>query len=485
VSQIDRVFFDVASACNLACPFCVFDWSSLKKGSITTPEVLAKVFSLLPYLPQAGMSLSCAHEPTMHPRLAEILRDLPEGYRKKFFMTTNMANRMSDDLIDAIATCGIEHLNISCDTLDARTFLYLRKGGKLADFLQNMDRLGQVLRTADPERRPRVRFITMGFRVNYREIPDIVEYGERFGAVEHEVRYLFDVPHVEEEFTRREILDEESWRWLGRFAKEKPGLQIFAPPEGYKYAFQRSGDENFGKSGLSLSSATRIKDQVDDGELLAPLVIDASVPEIEIGPKKSVRYKPRVLAMPRTANGTVPPYEKLTLPPTLHISPEGSVMVGDWGKERFEINILSIGDPGKFFSALLDPGEHPFAVEREGGFRLVRFGQDVWSDMQYAMSPEFRQKLWDSNLHLEVFSAAPISLFRVAFAAQQGEEFPAVKERYVEITAGRTLCSFRISDLVDLRPGLSPENLTHIYVGGQNSEPAEVHVALRIGGFPV
>jgi MoaA/NifB/PqqE/SkfB family radical SAM enzyme len=40
------VLFDLASACNLACPFCVFDWRTLKKATLTSPEVLEKRFFL-------------------------------------------------------------------------------------------------------------------------------------------------------------------------------------------------------------------------------------------------------------------------------------------------------------------------------------------------------------------------------------------------------------------------------------------------------
>ncbi len=75
---LGMVFFDVAGACNLACPFCVFDWRTLKKATLASPEVLAKVISLAPHMHDGSLALSCAHEPTMHPRLDAILNELPD-----------------------------------------------------------------------------------------------------------------------------------------------------------------------------------------------------------------------------------------------------------------------------------------------------------------------------------------------------------------------------------------------------------------------
>lgn len=476
--RIAMVFFDVASACNLACPFCVFDWSTLKKGSIATPEVLAKVFQLLQYVPEAGLSLSCAHEPTMHPRLATILRELPEDYRKKFFMTTNMTNRMSAELIDAIAGCGIAHVNISCDTLDPEKFLYLRKGGKLDDFLANMEHLQGAIERGDPANRPKLRFITMGFKSNFNEIPAIVSYGKRFDVVAHEIRYLFDADHIEQDFKRREILNDDGWQWLQHFAKDKPWVEVVCPPAGHVYGFQRAGDAQPSDVGSQRPMAYSGDKHLDN---FLPPIFKTTIPEIEIGPKKSARYVPTLpLPLPRTANGTVPPYEKIVNPPTLHISPEGSVTLTEWTKEQFEINILSIGDPGAFFSALIQPSgvvSPGFIASTLDGFRPLLIG-DIWSESNFEIGRDLRDRIWRSDLELKVFAPRPIGVFRVACVAREGSEFTAVKEKYLHIGAGTTIYYFRIDELPELRPGLSSENLTHILVGGRDQEPMEICITL-------
>jgi hypothetical protein len=131
-------------------------------------------------------------------------------------------------------------------------------------------------------------------------------------------------------------------------------------------------------------------------------------------------------------------------------------------------------------------GGREFTVERETGFQAIRFGGGIWSAAVYAIPPELRCSVWEADLEFEVFAPKGIAIFRVACAYHSGDEFPAVKERYVDIPAGRTLCTFRIADLTDLRPGLTPDTLTEINLGGWDDEFSEVQIALRLNGrtFP-
>ena len=349
---LGMVFFDVAGACNLACPFCVFDWRTLKKATLASPEVLAKVISLAPYMHDGSLALSCAHEPTMHPRLDAIVNELPDDWRTRFFMTTNMTNRMSDGLIEAIATSGIHHLNISVDTLDAAKFRVLRRGGELAAFLGNMDRLKAVLDRHGGRQAPLLRFITMGFKSNYGEMPEIIEYGERFGIKSHEIRYLFDVEHITDDFKATHVLDEPHWNWLARLANGHRNVTVYAPPAGYRYRFQADNGYIAPTGALSLATAEILAvNSKDLGTEPPPLqAIELTEPS---GPKKSAGYVPQTYEIPRTVNGTVPPYPLITKPPTLHITPDGSVTISEWGRNKFEINILSLRDPAMFFDAIV------------------------------------------------------------------------------------------------------------------------------------
>lgn len=349
---LNMIFFDVASACNLSCPFCVFDWRTLKKGTLATPAVLQKVYSLAPHVHDGHLSLSCAHEPTMHPELAAILNELPNEYRSKFFMTTNMANKMSDELISAIAQCGISHVNISVDTLDENKFRFLRRGGNLSAFLANMDRLLKAVNKSDQGRTPQFRFITMGFKSNIDEIMPIIEYGEKCGVVTHEIRYLFDVDHVSDEFKSKHVLDDTQWNWLARETQDKAHVIVYAPPMGYKYKFQADEGYVAREGANSLATATVLTVGQDDLNYEPPPDEDFYFLESG-GPKKSKDYIFKQYNVPRTVNGTVPPFSPIDKPPTLHISSDGSAVISEWGKERFEINLLSLRDPAQFFDAIV------------------------------------------------------------------------------------------------------------------------------------
>ena len=349
---LGMVFFDVAGACNLACPFCVFDWRTLKKATLASPEVLAKVISLAPHVHDGSLALSCAHEPTMHPRLDAILDELPDDQRPRFFMTTNMTNRMSDRLIERIATCGIHHINISVDTLDAAKFRVLRRGGELAAFLGNMNCLKAALGCHDGKRTPMFRFITMGFKSNFDEMSRIIEYGEQFGVASHEIRYLFDVDHVSDNFKATHILDDQHWKWLARLADGHQNVTVYAPPAGYRYRFQ-AGEGYVAPAGaLSLATAEVLTSRAGDVDAERPPEeqVDLTGPK---GPKKSSDYLAQIYATPRTINGTVPPFPPITKPPTLHITPDGSVTISEWGRNRLEINLLSLRDPAMFFEAIV------------------------------------------------------------------------------------------------------------------------------------
>jgi hypothetical protein len=259
---------------------------------------------------------------------------------------------MSDGLIDAIATCGIHHVNISVDTLDAAKFRVLRRGGELTAFLGNMERLKVVLDRRDHERAPMFRFITMGFKSNYGEVPAMIEYGEQFGVESHEIRYLFDADHVSNEFKASQVLDDQQWKWLARMVGGNAKVTIYAPPAGYKYQFQAGDGYVPPLNAWSLATAEVLMAEADDLDTEPAPSQEMGLAE-PTGPKKSREYIPQTYVMPRTVNGTVPPFPPISRPPTLHITPDGSVAITEWGRNNFEINLLSLRDPAMFFDAIV------------------------------------------------------------------------------------------------------------------------------------
>ena len=137
---------DIVNNCNLRCPFCLVDYDQVRKTELMDEPTFRALLRLAPAVPEAGFWLSCLHEPTLHPRLAEYLGWIPVEQRRKFWFTTNLARPLPDSLIEAIARSGIHHVNVSLDTFDEPLFAILRKHGRLSVFRNNLERLIEQLR---------------------------------------------------------------------------------------------------------------------------------------------------------------------------------------------------------------------------------------------------------------------------------------------------------------------------------------------------
>jgi hypothetical protein len=190
------------------------------------------LISLAPAVPEAGFWLSCLHEPTLHPRLIEYLGWIPVEQRKKFWFTTNLARPLTDKELDAIATSGLHHINVSLDTFDDKLFAFLRKHGRVSVFRNNLDRLVERMRTS--WNAPAIRYITMAFRSNMHEIPDLVRWMNESGlASEVEIRYTYNTSNIAEEFKREQYLRREEWASLKASLEALPYVNyvLIMPPD--------------------------------------------------------------------------------------------------------------------------------------------------------------------------------------------------------------------------------------------------------------
>ncbi|MBL0159109.1 MAG: radical SAM protein [Bryobacterales bacterium] len=226
---------DIVNNCNLRCPFCVVDYSEVKKTELMTQATFGRLLELLPLLPDAGFWLSCLHEPTIHPGFEELLGMIPAGQGQKFWFTTNLARRMDDAMFQSWVDAGLHHVNVSLDTLDAELFTVLRKHGRLEVLLDNLNRMVRVFRAS--ANAPRIRFISMVFESNFAEMEGIVRRcHEEWMSTEHEIRYMYNVAHVTDEFRQVHLLTRDRWPELSARLKDlaAPHVVICPPDEDYE-----------------------------------------------------------------------------------------------------------------------------------------------------------------------------------------------------------------------------------------------------------
>ena len=207
------IVMDIVDNCNLRCPFCLYNYEGVHKTNLMTEETIDAAIRFAPYAADGAFWFSCLHEPTMHPRFVEYLRKMPPNQRRTIFYTSNLARRMPDEYYRFLANSGIHHINVSIESLDPAIYERMRKGARHRIFKENWDIMLDAFRAGKAP--PKLRYITMAYKSNFRDIPALVEHllTERQGS-EIEVRYTYNEPHIPADFAQAEYLDDDEWLWL-------------------------------------------------------------------------------------------------------------------------------------------------------------------------------------------------------------------------------------------------------------------------------
>ena len=233
---IHHVAMDIVNNCNLRCPFCVYDYAQTKKTYLMSDATFESALRLIPYVTDGNFWLSCLHEATLHPKLTEFIQRVPREYRKKLFFTTNLAKRQPREFFEVLAGSGMNHVNISMESLDRDVYEKMRKGARQHIFFENWDLMLDVFRAAPHA--PRIRYNLMAYRSNLQELPGLVDIllNEKHGY-QAEIRSTMDMPQISEEFREEEFLSTPEWTWLiqelKRFPQER--IVLIAPPQGKGY----------------------------------------------------------------------------------------------------------------------------------------------------------------------------------------------------------------------------------------------------------
>ena len=239
---IKYIAADIVNNCNLRCPFCLVDYSHVDHTELMPVETFEKILSLAGHAAEQGFWLSCLHEPTMHPRLNDFLALIPPADRGKTWFTTNLTRPLSEEFFTAWAESGLDHINISLDSLNPELFAILRKFGRYEVFQRNLDLMTGVFRRQPNA--PRLRFITMAFKSNLEEIPNILKHSnERWLSSENEIRYTLNFEHIADSFRKEHYLPKADWPILTeKLAKLPYNYTIVYPPEEYEELIMPSFD---------------------------------------------------------------------------------------------------------------------------------------------------------------------------------------------------------------------------------------------------
>jgi hypothetical protein len=84
---------------------------------------------------------------------------------------------------------------------------------------------------------PKLRYITVAFRSSFDEIPKLVEHSHtHWLSTENEIRYTYNVAHIEDEFRREHYLRKDDWPVLTERLAQLPYQYVIAypPEEGYE-----------------------------------------------------------------------------------------------------------------------------------------------------------------------------------------------------------------------------------------------------------
>jgi hypothetical protein len=252
------IALDIVNNCNLRCPFCVVDYSRVNKTDLMTEETFRRMLLFIDTVPEAGFWLSCLHEPTLHPKLSAFLTMIPREARKKVFFTTNLTRALSEGEFALWAESGIKHINVSLDTLDAALFPALRRGGSFAIFRKNLDTIARVFRQYPDA--PKLRYMTLTFRQNRHEIPEIVrQTHERYFAFENEIRFPYNMSHFTDQFRREYFPHASEWIELTASLKNLPYRYVVSPPPDLGCEAPIPSGNNFdlgGETGLPMQAPT-------------------------------------------------------------------------------------------------------------------------------------------------------------------------------------------------------------------------------------
>lgn len=231
--KIRKLRVSLTDKCNLRCHYCMpVDQKFMDESRYLSPEEICDVVRELVAHGLEEVRLT-GGEPLMRKSFPQILSMLSSLRLKKIALTTN--GIYLDQYLDLLKECGVFHLNISLDSLDAENFKKITKGNQLERIILNIRKavnLGMVVKINT----------VMMKGVNDHEILDFVAFAKNENV---EVRFLelMRIGHARAEqneqfMTAREMIAQ---------IKEVHGLKsIVMPEDSTSYNFVTDTGANIG-----------------------------------------------------------------------------------------------------------------------------------------------------------------------------------------------------------------------------------------------
>lgn len=181
--------FDISSACNCNCIFCLADPGRKRRSDPTafrTPEWLDNFESLLPFI---NLGVFSSYEAILNPRFDEFVLRL-NRYRTPYQVFTN-GKALTPELSQFMLAHGLQSMHCSVHGAKPATYEAIMQGNRFSQTLENLMALKHQAAKINPEFTLVLVFCAM--RRNIGELMDYVDLARRVGARVIQVNYLLVV----------------------------------------------------------------------------------------------------------------------------------------------------------------------------------------------------------------------------------------------------------------------------------------------------
>lgn len=339
---IRYIAMDIVDNCNLRCPFCLFDHAPVHKTTVMEDDTFARALRFLPFVGPEGLWMSCLHEPTMHPKLPEMIERIPREHRHRMHYTTNLTRRMPDRYWEVLANSGLANLNVSIESRDPAIYERMRKGARHKIFLENWEKLLDAF--AKGSAPPPLRYISMAYKSNYRELPELIAWlrAEK-RAWKVEIRDTYVAPWIPQAFRDAEFLERHEWEWLrDQLAQYDPTeVTLCLPPEFDSQARPEPVAVSATDAALEAPTAELPVATIE----LPEIPVELPVPVVTAAIEKKKARVPGLLEGRILHDGTMIVIDSLAGNYPYH------------GAEVARVNIRDIDDPEAFIMGLMDAAD--------------------------------------------------------------------------------------------------------------------------------
>lgn len=178
--------FDISSACNCECIFCLAESGRKRRsdpGAFRAPEWLDNFESLLPFV---NLGIFSSFEAVLNPRFDEFVERLFR-YRTPIQLFTN-GKAVTPELAEFLLARGLGSMHCSVHGARPETYEQIMRGNRFSQTLENLMALKHLAARINPGFTLVLVFCAM--RRNIGELPEYVELARRVGAKVIQVNYL-------------------------------------------------------------------------------------------------------------------------------------------------------------------------------------------------------------------------------------------------------------------------------------------------------